>query len=72
MKCPYKVGDKVYLLKISIGSGDEFIPIKFINKPLEILEISLIPLNNRTLWDIELKGCSYCITSDDISRYKPY
>ena len=71
--CKYKVGDKVYLTGIRQTTfGDKWVPTEFINKPLEILSITKIPITNKELWDLELKGVGYCITSDDISKEKPF
>lgn len=72
MICQYKVGEQVYLKKIGISNLDNWIPTNLINKPLTIISITKIPLNDKHLWDIELDGVNFCITSDDISKSKPF
>ena len=71
MNCPYKVNDIVYIKKIRVGGHDMMPPI-LINKPFKVLEVTKIPLNNKELWDLELEHVPYCITSDDVSKHKPY
>ena len=72
MKCPHKVGDTVYLKRIRTSSFDNWIPTCIINKPLKILSITKIPLNNKELWDVELEDVGFCTTSDDICIDKPF
>lgn len=72
MCCPYEIGDKVYLKRIHISGFDNWLPTNLINKPLKIISISKIPLNSKFLWDIELEGIEFIVSSDDISKNKPF
>lgn len=72
MKCPYKVGETVYLKHVPLSGKDNFIPTNLVNKPLKILSITKIPLNDTELWDLELEGCMYIVSTKNVSRKKPF
>lgn len=69
---PFSEDDIVYITHIPTTSSRNSIPTKFINKPMRVLECYKIPCTDSDLWGIELEGCEFMLTSNCVSRTKPF